>query len=80
MQHRDEIIIQKVLSEINLGLKMLGDASLESLLSYEMLKRAVSMTIINIWKFIKTSHRNFALLIPIYPLKGYRRYERSYCV
>ena len=30
MQHRDEIIIQKVPSELNLGSEMLGDASLES--------------------------------------------------
>lgn len=44
MQHRDEIIIQKVLSELNLGSEMLGDASLESFLSNEMLKRAISMT------------------------------------
>ena len=35
MQHRDEIIIQKVLSELNLGSEMLGDASLESFLSNE---------------------------------------------
>lgn len=53
MQHRDEIIIQKVLSELNLGSEMLGDASLESFLSNEMLKRAISMTVINIGELIK---------------------------
>ena len=53
MQHRDEIIIQKVPSELNLGSEMLGDASLESFLSNEMLKRAISMTVINIGELIK---------------------------
>ena len=30
MQHRDEIIIKKVLSEIEIGLEMLGDTDLEA--------------------------------------------------
>lgn len=29
MQHRDEIIIKKVISEIEIGLEMLGETSLE---------------------------------------------------
>lgn len=29
MQHRDKIVIQKVLSEIKIGLDMLGTASLD---------------------------------------------------
>lgn len=29
MQHRNQIIIQKVVSELNIGLDMLGDSTLE---------------------------------------------------
>jgi hypothetical protein len=29
MQHRDKIILQKVISEIDIGFQMLGDAALE---------------------------------------------------
>jgi hypothetical protein len=32
MQHRDEIIIKKVISEINIGLEMLGETELEAFL------------------------------------------------
>ena len=31
MQHRDKIILQKVISEIDIGFQMLGDAALEEL-------------------------------------------------
>lgn len=45
MQHRDEIIIKKVISEINIGMEMLGETDLESFLKDEMLKRALGMTV-----------------------------------
>ena len=53
MQHRDEIIIKKVISEINIGLEMLGDTDLETFLKDEMLKRALGMTVINIGELVK---------------------------
>lgn len=53
MQHRDQIIIQKVISEIDIGLDMLGDTSLEEFLTDEKLKRAVGMTVINIGELVK---------------------------
>lgn len=53
MQHRDQVIIQKVISEINIGLDMLGDSSLEDFLMDEKLKRAVGMTVINIGELVK---------------------------
>ena len=53
MQHRDKIVIQKVLSEIKIGLDMLGTASLDEFISDEKLKRAVGMTVINIGELIK---------------------------
>ena len=53
MQHRDEIIIKKVISEINIGLEMLGDTDLDEFLKDEKLKRALGMTVINIGELIK---------------------------
>lgn len=53
MQHRDKVIINKVISEINIGCDMLGKAALEEFLVDEKLKRAVSMTVINIGELVK---------------------------
>ncbi|MCC8028323.1 MAG: DUF86 domain-containing protein [Lachnospiraceae bacterium] len=53
MQRRDRIIIQKVISEINIGQEMLGDISLQDFLRDEKLKRAVAMTVINIGELVK---------------------------
>lgn len=53
MQHRDEIIIKKVISEIEIGLEILGDTNLDSFLADEKLKRALGMTVINIGELVK---------------------------
>lgn len=53
MQHRDYIILKKVLSEISVAFDMLGNASMEEFLDDEKLKRAVAMTVINIGELIK---------------------------
>lgn len=53
MQHRDKIILQKIVSEINIGLEMIGNSTLEEFLGDEKLKRAVGMTVINIGELIK---------------------------
>ena len=53
MQHRDEVIICKVISEINIGCEMLGTSNLDEFKNDEKLKRAVSMTVINIGELIK---------------------------
>ena len=53
MSHRDRIILQKVISEINVGNEMLGGTQLVEFLNNEVLKRAISMTIINIGELIK---------------------------
>lgn len=64
MQRKDSIILQKVLSEIDICFQMLGDSTLEVFLDDEKLKRAVAMTVINIGELVKTSqmrcvpHRN----------------------
>ncbi|MCI6244029.1 MAG: DUF86 domain-containing protein [Agathobacter sp.] len=54
MQHRDKICIQKIIKEIDIGREMLGDISLDDFLKNEMLKRAVSMTVINVGELVKT--------------------------
>ena len=43
MQHRDEIILNKIVSEIDIANEMLNGCTLESFLDDEKLKRAVSM-------------------------------------
>ena len=53
MQRRDKIILQKILSEINIAFAMLGDTKQEAFLSDEKLKRAVGMTVINIGELVK---------------------------
>ena len=53
MQHRDFIVLQKILSEISIGTDMLGDTTLTDFFDNEMLKRALSMTTINIGELVK---------------------------
>lgn len=48
MQRKDIIVLNKVLSEIQVCFDMLGDTTLESFLEDEKLKRAIAMTVINI--------------------------------
>ena len=57
MRHRDEIILHKVISEIDIAHEMLGTATLEEFINDEKLKRAVSMTVINIGE-----HTDFTVL------------------
>jgi uncharacterized protein with HEPN domain len=53
MQRRDRIIIQKVISEIQIGRDMIGSVQLDEFLQDEKLKRAVAMTVINIGELVK---------------------------
>ena len=53
MEHRDAVILQKVLSEIKIAEDMVGDRSLAEFIGSEMLKRAVCMTVINIGELVK---------------------------
>lgn len=41
MQHRDKIIMQKLVSEINIGIEMMGEEKPDSFLADEKLKRAI---------------------------------------
>ena len=53
MGHRDEVILTKILSEISIAQEMLGVLSLAEFEANELLKRAICMTVINIWRISK---------------------------
>lgn len=53
MSRRDVIILKKVISEIDIGAKLLGDTSLENFTNDELLKRELCITVINIGELIK---------------------------
>ena len=53
MNRRDGIILQKVLSEVNIAAGMMKGCSLAEFLDNEMLKRAVCMTVINVGDLVK---------------------------
>ena len=54
MQHRDLIVLQKIIKEIDVGTELVGSSNLDQFLSNEMQKRAVAMTVINVGELIKT--------------------------
>mgnify|MGYP002521511188 CR=1 FL=1 len=53
MNRRDGVILQKVLSEVNIAAGMMKGCSLAEFLDNEMLKRAVCMTVINAGELVK---------------------------
>ena len=53
MEHRDRIILQKVVSEIRIAHQMMNGCSLEAFRQNEMLMCAVGMTVINIGELVK---------------------------
>ncbi len=53
MRRSDRIILTKIQREIIIGIEMLGDMKIEEFLQNEMLKRALSMTVINIGELVK---------------------------
>ena len=75
MEHRDRIILQKVLREIEIAQDMMADCSLEAFRSNEMLMRAVGMTVINIGELVKNLSENCRLAhahIPWKEIAGFR--------
>ena len=53
MQRRDKIALEKIISEMDTGIHFLENTSLEEFMSDELLKRALSMTAINIGELVK---------------------------
>lgn len=75
MERRDRIILQKVLSEINVAQEMMGHCSPDQFKQNEMLMRAVGMTVINIGELVKnlTDETRFAYPhIPWKAIAGFR--------
>ena len=70
MEHRDIVILQKVLSEIDIAEKMMENKSLTEFSSDEMLKRAVCMTVINIGELIKNLSESCRQNNPSVPWKA----------
>lgn len=64
MNRRDGIILQKVLSEVNIATGMMKGCSLTEFLDNEMLKRAVCMTVINVGELVKNLTEECRLLHP----------------
>ena len=52
MDHRDLVIVRKICSEIRIAQDMMNGCSLDEFKGNEMLKRAVSMTVINIGELV----------------------------
>lgn len=61
---KDIIIIQKIIAEIEIAYKILGDCSMEKFMLDEILKRAISMTIINIGEMAKLISKELRLKNP----------------
>ena len=59
MQRRDEIILQKIVKEIDSATKFLGDMTEEEFLQDELLQNAESMIAIKIGEFVKNLTMEF---------------------
>lgn len=70
MQHRDYIIILKILSEIDIGTELLGNLTLDQFLADEKIKRAVGMTVINIGELVKNISQETRKKYPDIPWKA----------
>ncbi len=70
MERRDRIILQKVLSEIDIAREMMGGCTLEQFKGNEMLMRAVGMTVINIGELVKNLSDETRLAFPHIPWKA----------
>ena len=70
MERRDRIVLQKVLSEIDIARTMMDGCTLEQFKQNEMLMRAVGMTVINIGELVKNLSDETRLAYPHIPWKA----------
>lgn len=54
LRRRDKIALEKILSELDIGLSIMNGYSKEEFLANEVIKRAMAMTAINIGELVKT--------------------------
>lgn len=59
MRLRDKTALKKIVSEIILAKEFVADISLENFMGNEIIKRAVSMTVINIGELVKNLSAEF---------------------
>lgn len=75
MQHRDKIILDKIIDEVNIATKMLSDIKQEDFISDDILKRAAAMSVINIGELVKNltfEFRNEYKNVPWKAISGFR--------
>ncbi|MBQ8301115.1 MAG: DUF86 domain-containing protein [Clostridia bacterium] len=75
MQHRDFIIINKIVDELNVVIDAVGEMSFDEFDSQEMFKRGVCMTVINVGELVKNlsdDFRNEYSHIPWKDIAGFR--------
>jgi uncharacterized protein with HEPN domain len=75
MSSRDEQIINKIMQEITIAIGMMRGITESSFLSDEKLKRAVSMTLINIGELVKNLTAEFTNMhreVPWKEITGFR--------
>lgn len=53
MKHRDKVVLNKVLSEVKIGLELFSNISYDDFSNDEKTKRAICMTAINVGELIK---------------------------
>ena len=70
MRHRNKIAIQKMVSEMDIGIEILGDTSLEQFLEDEMMKRALGMTVINVGELTKVVTDEVRIKYKTFPWKA----------
>ena len=73
--NRDKITLTKILDEISISINIMRDTSLDDFISNEILKRAVCMTVINIWELVKSLSGEFRIEyshIPWKTIAGFR--------
>lgn len=70
MQHRDKIVLQKIVAELKIGVELLGNSTLNEFLCNELLKRALGMTTINVGELIKNVTPELKRQYPEIPWKA----------
>ena len=70
MQHRDKITIQKVIAEMNIGIQILRSTDIASFMNDEVIKRALSMTVINVGELIKVVTEELRLKYKDFPWRA----------
>lgn len=69
MLHRDKIVLKKIISEIDIGIKILVNVTWEEFSNNEVLKRAVAMTVVNIGELVKNITEELRLEYKYVPWK-----------